>query len=181
MANPNLTDSQKQAFGSTLEQMVISCVWNQQPCDLNQSFVWYFDPFYGNCFRFNMGLNRQNQYVDLLYATKSGKNNGLQLKLYISQPEYDFAMYNSYVSSMGAHVFVHNQSVLPTFYTGFDVAVNAETNVAINRVFSSRMPSPYSDCVEKIDSYESVFTQFFIQNKLAYSRSQCFNYCYQVS
>jgi hypothetical protein len=79
---------------------------------------------------------------------------------------------------MGVRVFVHNQSTTPAALDGFDVAVDTETNIAVNREFSQRLPAPYSNCVENINSFGSVFTDFYAFNDMMYTQSDCFNDCY---
>jgi hypothetical protein len=64
----------------------------------------------------------------------------------------------SFGSNMGVHVSIHNQSLAPTFYDGFDVSVDMETDVAVSRMHVSRMAAPYGECVDDIKHYGSVFT-----------------------
>ena len=34
-------------LGNRLKDMVLSCTYNVLPCDLDNSFVWYYDSYYG--------------------------------------------------------------------------------------------------------------------------------------
>ncbi len=70
---PSVSNQRKQSMGSSLDEFVISCRFNTQPCDMSL-FSWYFDSYYGNCFRFNSGNNSQGQQVNILESTKGEHN-----------------------------------------------------------------------------------------------------------
>ena len=42
---------------------------------------------------------------------------------------------------------IHNSSVNPISFEGFEASTGIETNIAINRVFSFKKEYPYSDCI----------------------------------
>ena len=48
------------------------------PCSAND-FEWYYDPYYGNCFRFNSGKNASGEPQPELYANQPGNSGGLKL------------------------------------------------------------------------------------------------------
>ncbi len=74
----NLTDTDRQSLGSPFDEFVISCIFNSFFCD-NSNWVWYFDYYYGNCWRFNSGVDNNGSQIDKLVSTKGGRWNGLVL------------------------------------------------------------------------------------------------------
>jgi hypothetical protein len=79
----------------------------------------------------------------------------------------------------GAHIFVHNKSIVPAYFEGFDVPIGTAANIVIGREYASKQPRPFSSCVDNIEMYASPFMSVFTKNKLAYRQKDCFNYCYQ--
>lgn len=101
--------------------------------------------------------------------------NGLILVLNMGHLSSPF----SYASSTGAHIYINNKTVRPSFFEGYEVATGSTTSLQLNRVFSKRKPKPFSNCISDIKSFGSVFTHKFAENNLTYSQKECFLYCYQ--
>lgn len=84
------------------------------------------------------------------------------------------------------YVLVHNQSD-STYYLdgGMNVATGYETSLLITRAFSSRIESPYSDCIRDDSTYSlnfdnSVYNYMIkILNVTSYSQILCQKMCYQ--
>ena len=70
----NLTIDEKKSLGHQLDDILLSCEFNSQPCD-SSDFSWFFDITYGNCFTFNTGINLKKQTI------LAGSNFGLKLSL----------------------------------------------------------------------------------------------------
>lgn len=113
--------------------------------------------------------------------TKSGSFNGLTLELFVGEPTNLYSL--SYTT--GAHVIVHNRTVRqPQFYDGLSVSVGTCTNIAVSRVYSSRMQQPYSDCVRNGDldnrpRDRSLYAATLLNANLTYRQSDCFDVCLQ--
>lgn len=58
---PSQTNATRKSFGRSLEEMLLSCTYNMNSCTAND-FEWYYDAYYGNCYKFNTG----NQDIILL-------------------------------------------------------------------------------------------------------------------
>ncbi len=123
---------------------------------------WQWDYYYGSCWLFNADESQ--------YSIKSGKINGLHLKLYIAGID-DFYTFSS---SAGAHVYINNASYDPSFVEGYDVAVNSETNMAVSREIATFLPKPHGSCVQDIGSFGTIFTDMFAKNKIYYNQTRCF-------
>ncbi len=79
--------------------------------------------------------------------------NGLRLKLFIGNPK----TIPEFIETSGYHVIIHNQTYAITYNEGYDISPGIETNFAINRLYETNKPKPYSDCVDldSIDSFDS--------------------------
>jgi hypothetical protein len=76
LSSPSLNDSFRKSTGSTYSQLIIQCTFNRASCN-SSNWVWFFDAYYGNCFRFNSGVDSNGNQMDDLVSTKNGKLNGL--------------------------------------------------------------------------------------------------------
>jgi hypothetical protein len=45
----NVTDEFRKSMGSSFDEFLVTCSFNQVACNNSLSWVWYFDYFYGNC------------------------------------------------------------------------------------------------------------------------------------
>lgn len=170
----NLTDAEKQLFGPKLEDILLSCMYNLKPCNLND-FDWYYDAYFGNCFRFNAGKNMNGQIIPDKVTTKAGKPNGLLLELFVGDP----TQMSMFGTTKGAHVNIHNKTQMPIFFDGVDVPTGRETNVVINRDFTSKISYPYSKCIDDIYSSDLLFPSLLKTLNYSYRQSDCFLLCYQ--
>jgi hypothetical protein len=173
--DPQVTDSMRQSLALPLDQMILYCDFAGQPCTAND-FEWYFDGYLGNCYRFNSGFNSSGNPQQLKNVSKSGKIDALNLELLMPKPKpSQFA----FAKTLGAQIFIHNNTASTLPYMGFAASVGHETQIAVNRQFIERMNDPYSSCMSDIESYGSVFTKYFTTNNLYYTKQRCFEYCYQ--
>jgi hypothetical protein len=76
MISKNLTDEQRKQLGHSLDDVMYSCTFNNQPCS-SEDFIWKFDRFYGNCYVFNSGYNATGAKVDIKKSLISGSLYGL--------------------------------------------------------------------------------------------------------
>lgn len=134
----NLTE-----LGFKITSMLINCKFNGKKCS-SSDFNLYHNYYYGNCFRFNGGLNSTGHSVQFKKSTKPGWRFGLQLELDSGDPNTTIKL--SYRS--GFRIVIHNQStdIFPE-EDDLNVGPGLETNIGVSRLFLSRLPSPYSDCI----------------------------------
>ena len=84
--------------------------------------------------------------------------------------------------SVGAHIFVHNDSLTPSAFEGIDLDVGHITNIAVHKSYISKLPKPYSDCTQNLDdinSFDSDLFRFIIKQNNTYRQTDCYNLCYQ--
>ena len=89
----------------TLDFMILGCYFGSKMCT-KDDFEYFFDINYGNCYRFNSGLNASNQSNPLRTVISSGDTSGLQLGIYLG-PQY---MNDSLKYSNGLYLAIHNKS-----------------------------------------------------------------------
>jgi hypothetical protein len=78
-ANVYLSDEQRKKLGFNFEQVLLLCenkTYNQ--CDIDE-FVRIFNPFYGNCYRYNSGYDKFNQPMPIRRVESSGPVEGLKM------------------------------------------------------------------------------------------------------
>ena len=91
------------------QQTLIKCKFNLKNC--NQSdFSVFYDPYYGNCYKFNGGFNSAGEPIDVLYSKEAGKFYAFQIELFSNDPYFT-----------GVHVYIHNQTINPSPVEGNDL------------------------------------------------------------
>jgi hypothetical protein len=51
---PYIDMSMRRSFGYSLDDILLKCEFNSQPCNLSW-FDWFYHPYLGNCYKFNSG------------------------------------------------------------------------------------------------------------------------------
>ena len=112
------TDEFRKSLGLSIGDMLVSCTFHLVECSADY-FVWQYDTYYGNCYRFigdATGINSST--TTAIYRTnligKEGVFNGLSLELFVGEPT---SVYNLATSS-GIHVFINNVSITPNSFEG---------------------------------------------------------------
>ena len=90
--------------GFLLEQMLISCKFYGEDCDIND-FYYYHDFDYGNCFRFNSGKMMNGTKTQLKNVYLSGLMNSFELELFIGSAGLND---NLFSKENGFLIFVNN-------------------------------------------------------------------------
>jgi hypothetical protein len=89
----------------TLDKMILGCYFGSKTCNISD-FEYFFDINYGNCYRFNSGINSENQSIPHKDVISSGDNSGLQLGLYLGPQNIN----NNLTFSTGLYLAIHNQT-----------------------------------------------------------------------
>ena len=87
-------------------------------------------------------------------------------------------------SKTGIYLVVHNQSSSPyTLTSGITIQTGFETYIGIQKQFTNKLPSPYSDCLMDFNydnNYaQKIFSLFKELNVTNYDQKFCFTLCYQ--
>ena len=166
------SDTVKQSLGLKLKEFIYECTFNGYKCDYDNDFVWHYDYHLGNCFVFNSGKNFTGHKKKAKVVHKIGKYNGLQIKVFTG---------SSVIQSenMGIHINIHNSSVIPFNYEGFEIPSGLETNIEVNRVFIYKQEYPYSDCMSNIDGFGSYLSKATLASGNQYRQVDCLYNCLQ--
>ena len=169
----DLSNEYKKLMGLKLNDLISFCLFNNIPCNYENDFVWFYDFFYGNCFKYNSGEKLSENQLKIKQTDRIGKQNGLQL--YINSNP------NSSVSenSTGIRINIHNSSIYPSHFEGIDILSGLETNIAIKRLFISQKEQPYSDCIADIKNFKSNLTNAILNTGYMYRQTDCFDLCFQ--
>ncbi|RMZ92818.1 acid-sensing ion channel 1 [Brachionus plicatilis] len=157
----------KQKLKIPYEQMFISCLYNFQPCNKN-NWTWYYDSFFGNCYRFN---TQQNSEIKNSY--QAGKYQGLMIELFVGIPENQTTL----SISTGAHIFVDDNLFKPFLGQGVDIAPGFISNLVLHRISTQQLPKPYSECngnLDTINSFDSEYYRKVFRSNLTYRQDDCF-------
>jgi hypothetical protein len=134
----DLNESVTVKFGGDLNTTVLSCVINLSDCKMESDFVTHYDPFFGNCFKFNTERTKKISF--------SGSMNGFSLELFSDLVEDD----NSLLSiAAGFTVYLADQSSINTMYTnGINAPTGFLTDIVLRKYAVSKQPQPYSECIQ---------------------------------
>jgi hypothetical protein len=187
----NLTIEQKQSIGYSIEEMVISCKFNFKYCDADLSeFVWFYDNEFGNCFKFNVGINERR------ISSTYGRTTGLRLVLFVgiensksSLNYYELTsgkilitfLFTLYISSqfyfeitkIGITLTVTNSSIEPNMYESYAIATNSENYINVHRLFLKKKQKPFSDCLSDLKESKSHLVKYFFDNNMTYRFKEC--------
>jgi len=150
IAEISFGDTESLDFSHRLENMLVSCYFDNQPC-----FGQHFTPkvnIKGRCFTFNSNTS------DVLYASSPGALYGLELILNVEQHEY----FMPHISSVGFEVYVHQQGDFPYLgeHSAFTVSPGVHTNVVLSTERLEYLEPPYGACEKDLKlEYFSVYTR----------------------
>jgi hypothetical protein len=177
VSDPKFGHDKRKLLGFNLSEIILQCTFNQIDCDFTKDFNWIFHYDYGNCFQYNVGLNLRNESVDLKSVSFGSKKSGLSISI---GPLINANSY-SLTTSKGLIVFIHNQTeILNVYSNALSIEPGKETSIMIDRKIESSLPSPYSECVDLSNGYDSEFYQILTNygaNKANYRQFNCFGMC----
>ena len=166
----NLSNEEKKIFGLELKELIQVCIFNNYICDIENDFVWEYNYFYGNCYKFNTGKNQMGNPVPKKYINLNAKYGGLFLVANVGESLLE-------TFGKGLHIMIHNSTIKPS--TGIDISAGTETSVAIKRTFINKQEKPYSDCILDIQNYNSGLKNIIIKSGYKYRQSDCFLLIFQ--
>lgn len=166
----------KKSFSPEAKNIIMFCRFNEKICDLSE-FVEYHSFYYGRCFRFNSGLNMNREKSPIKSTLKGGRFNGLYLELFSGNVETDIdKLRHNYQPHSGFHIFISNQSTLIDETEGIDLKTGTMTSVQLKKVFTSKLPKPFSQCEPPIDNK---FYSIISSLEFTYRQKDCLMSCEQ--
>ena len=179
----NSNDSTKKTISHSLDNFLIGCKFNFIECT-SADFSWVFDKNYGNCYKFNSGLNSTGHEVNLKMSSLAGFSYGLQLDLYVNYHQ-NLSLFNSIFSGGGIGALLRINNVTNVIDQGADgifAAGGFYTSISLGREKKMTKKSPYSDCVLDNDvttSFDSDIYNAILASNFSYSQQFCVIQCIQ--
>ena len=174
----NFTTTQKSSLSYQLSDMLLVCRYNWVTCKASD-FSLVLDPLYGNCYTYNSGKDASGATVSIQNMSVPGANYGLSIELFTGDPtlqsKYEY-------KGDGFVVFVHNQSN-PSLLNSKSILVPAgtETNLKIKKTFTSRLSSPYGNCLSDVSTnstFSSTSFDYIVRVlNIAYTQEYCYSIC----
>ena len=176
----NFSDTERQKLGQSLDDILYSCLFNNQACSADD-FVWRYDRYYGNCWVFNSGYNASGHYVGLKKSSIAGQGFGLQLAFYINF--YEKLSITNAIYGVGGYLRVENASYLgDDTLDGIYLTPGESPDVLVYRTFKEYLPKPYSSCeVDNVNphNFDSHLYQIISHSAYQYKQQLCFIQCLQ--
>uniref|UniRef100_A0A0N5BTK9 Degenerin del-1 n=1 Tax=Strongyloides papillosus TaxID=174720 RepID=A0A0N5BTK9_STREA len=161
----NLSETEKLSLGYTHTEFIKKCSFNGRQCSVENDFVIFVDPTYGNCFTFNYNKS-ERQNID-----KAGNINGLRFEAFVNLSDY-----LPTTEAAGIRLTVHNPEQQPFPDTeGYSAPTGFLSSFGIKLKKVKRLPAPYGDC------YEGEKHDDFIYKDKEYSTEGCIRTCLQKS
>ena len=137
----------KKKLGHSIDDFLIECKFDDIFCNVSQDFIWYFDANFGNCYKYNSGYDSsasRRKKIELKKSSQPGKYYlGLKLVLFESMPNI---LERISYGGVGFIIKIENDSYAVGGNSQVDLVSGLEANIAVERVYSSQLSYPYSDC-----------------------------------
>lgn len=159
IAFANLNRDEKQKLGLTKEEMISDLKFNLVDYDIDK-LAWYYDMYYGNCFKFNSGVDFNGNPIAIEYATMPGLFNGLTMRLFVGNIDREVLSLSDV--SEGFQIFIDENDQPSNLLSGIDIKTGAVNTLIVSKTIIEKLPSPYSGCV--MGNYKLGSNQFSCRN-----------------
>ncbi len=157
----NLPSKKKHISSLSVEELVISCTFAEQPCSY-QNFTRYIHSQYMNCYTF-----KDNRSDLGNIKNKIGPQFGLSLILKGPERHQALKYYDVYSNTgniNGLRISIHEPGTLPNIQeTGFEISAGVSTTIGLKQETFARLQTPKSSCQEEqwISTYSGAFKKTF--------------------
>jgi hypothetical protein len=132
----------------------------------------YQDLVYGQCYRFNSGLNMSNQSIPFKNLKTIGRDDGLWL---------DINSKSNPNTTETLIVYIHNHTQMPvTIYNkGKYFSKGLNTHIIIEKIYDKKLESPYNDCLKDVSQYplNKTIINYLKHKNREYTQKECFYLC----
>ena len=161
-----------------INETLISCLFGSKICDKTTDFEYYYDPYFGNCFKFNSGQNMNGLRVRRRYTSQTGRLNGLNIELSLSNNDKPFSFLK------GFSIFITPQGVDEPFTEGVYAPPGYSTNIILEKEITHKHSKRNRPCIldlASIDSSDSILFKRIVQVQKNYDKRNCLKMCLQKS
>ena len=181
-----MTMEEKQSLGS-FQSVLLSCSFKNQPCNYT-NFSFILDPNNNLCYRFNYGLDKNDNSIPLNYLDVPGDTEELAIELYAGISDVQ----NNNIFDKGFAIFIRNQTDFPFSLSPAPITISPgfAYDITVQRSFYknfNQWPYLYSECTVNEDgtlikklSDSSIFDKVSQYTDFRYTRNTCYLYCFQV-
>ena len=181
-----MTMEEKQSLGS-FQSVLLSCSFKNQPCNYT-NFSFILDPNNNLCYRFNYGLDKNDNSIPLNYLDVPGDTEELAIELYAGISDVQ----NNNIFDKGFAIFIRNQTDFPFSLSPAPITISPgfAYDITVQRSFYknfNQWPYLYSECTVNEDGTlikklldSSIFDKVSQYTDFRYTRNTCNQYCFQV-
>ena len=169
----------RKMFGKSLDHILYSCMFNMVECDLNQDFEYYYDIYYGNCYRYNSGRNMNGDTTERKQISTNGILNGFQIELFIGKLDDSDDLFSI---NNGINLFIESERVESQSAEGIRISPGTKTFISLSKYSMSHLPKPYSDCtagLNQLESSDNIYYRNLISKNQSYTEPLCRFNCFQ--
>ncbi|ESO06139.1 hypothetical protein HELRODRAFT_160285 [Helobdella robusta] len=171
-AKRNLKEKEERGF--KLSDLLISCLFDGEPCDYDRDFQQFYNPYYGNCYVYN---SMWNASIEQKNSRNIGPKNGLQMLLKATIGEKTWAVES--VLGMKVVVLPGKQLSFPED-EGLIVRPGSSTFLSLKEQKVERLDSPHQKCISDDDINLVLESSFYSElYGVEYRPSACKKTCYQ--
>ncbi len=170
---PTLTFCGEPSFNNlTIDQIIMSSIFESvYENNLSKIFTEFNDTIYGKCFRYNSGKNIYGNKIDIINTTVYGKPNNLRIGFNL----------DGTVEFREILIQIHNHTSPPYDLEngGYWLKTGSVNYFEIERVFNEKLPEPYNDCLEDVDSFKlnKTIIDYIKELEKSYSQIECYRLC----
>ena len=136
-------------------------------------FKWNYDYTYGNCYKYNSGINASLSQLPLKYSYKAGYTYGLNIFSVISGSKNNYSRFNIQ-KYQGVVIFIHDSKHKPIISNGIQILAGTNVNIGMKKTLTHKSPYPYSDCKD-LSSFSSDFYDILTKSNKSYRQIDCFD------
>ena len=169
---------------SDLEGLIISCRFDNKPCNMNQ-FVYYFSPlsYYLNCLRFNSGWDVDGRPVELL---RSSIGTEFSMELYVGLSN----TLKLRSPHRGVRLLIQNQKETSIKLTPSPLILSSGVHTKLSLVHNvykqfNEWPYEYSTCAVSENNVlikpieDTFYFNIILAMNVSYAQNCCILVCYQ--
>lgn len=157
----DIDNSTRRSFGLDAETLIPFASFNNVRLNVTQEFVWNYNFYYGNCFKFNTNSTYKHSHAD----------KGLRVELFAGTADYSYL--NDYLNKdSGFSIRIEDQQSYKLIQNGFLIKPGTNTKLGYKRIESENLAMPYSKCID-VDSIDTLISREMKRIGLKYTRQNC--------